>query len=397
MLDNPTRNRSSRDFAKSRTVSRRSSGNDITQPVVSKSLIETSGCGARRNQPNSKSTDFENHRLRIVACDKKSHELLNQLETLAELDGTRLKETDRRPLKHILLNGERGVGKELYARFLHDASGRRAEKFLAFNLGALSKELALSALFGHKKGSFTGAVADHAGLIKTCENGTLFLDELDEADKEVQAMLKRVVEYGTYTPVGAQETIKTNGRFVFATNRTDLQSSGIKADLLDRFWTVRIPPLRERRGDIVPLAQQFAADFGRELDDTALEFLETYDWHGNIRELKNTIERACLSANGEISVTQVEQAWFEARSTVEAIKQAENEPPNSCATLTPHSSKLPMFKSGDNLEEFLTKIESHLILKALENNNHNQTRAAEELGLSRTGLIKKIKRIKAAK
>jgi DNA-binding NtrC family response regulator len=206
----------------------------------------------------------------------------------------------------ILILGERGTGKELVARAIHRWSDRAEQKFVAVNLGAISRDLGPSEVFGYKKGAFTGADQDRDGYIQAAEGGTLFLDEIDEADERTQALLKRLIQFGTYQKVGDQEERVANVRIVAATNRIigqTGQNPSIKLDLVDRFWLVNVPPLRNRLGDVRPLAEFFSAQYGFELPEVVLTWLETLEWPGNVRQLQSTVERACALAHTPTRLT----------------------------------------------------------------------------------------------
>lgn len=206
----------------------------------------------------------------------------------------------------VLITGESGTGKEVAARQIHLLSAQAANKFVAINCGALPENLLESELFGHKKGAFTGAVADKAGLIAVADEGTLFLDEIGDMPKSLQVKLLRVLQEREFVPVGATEPMKVNLRVIAATNR-DLSavvaSGGFRQDLYYRINVVelRMPPLRERRDDIPLLARHFIEKYAREfgkrvrgLSGAACRALLYYPWPGNVRELENVIERALI-------------------------------------------------------------------------------------------------------
>jgi psp operon transcriptional activator len=219
-------------------------------------------------------------------------EIVRQAEDLARIP---------RP---VLIRGERGTGKELLARFVHARSPRRDEPYLIVNCGAFQDELLVSHLFGHEKGAFTGATEQRIGVFERAHHGTLFLDEIANLSRHAQARLHRVVEYQTFQRVGGSASIQVDVRVVAATN-ADLgaliERGEFMPDLYDRlrFAELRLPPLRERRADVPLLIDHFVAALHQELPDlgaarftdAALEALAAYDWPGNIRELKNVIER----------------------------------------------------------------------------------------------------------
>jgi DNA-binding NtrC family response regulator len=213
----------------------------------------------------------------------------------------------------VLLVGESGTGKELIANALHHASARREETFIAVNCGAIPAHLIEAALFGHEKGSFTGAVKQHVGYFEHASRGTLFLDEITEMPVDMQVKLLRVLESGTFMRVGGDEEVKVDVRLIAATNR-DLDSAvrqgNLRADLMYRLavFPVRIPPLRERGTDIELLAQHFL-DLLNAKDNTAkvfssssLDVIRSYSWPGNVRELKNVVQRAFILATDTLNV-----------------------------------------------------------------------------------------------
>ena len=215
----------------------------------------------------------------------------------------------------VLLTGETGTGKEVFAQAIHENSNRTGKSFVALNCSTFSKEILESELFGHKQGAFTGAVKDKKGFIEEANGGTLFLDEIGEMPLELQAKLLRVLETNEYIQIGDTTPKKSNFRLIAATNRnlkTESEAHHFRSDLYFRLniFEIVIPPLRERIKDIAPLAQYFVKQFSAKtnkqtlsIDPEFLHKLQTYHWPGNIRELKNVIERAVILANG-LSLTQ---------------------------------------------------------------------------------------------
>lgn len=234
----------------------------------------------------------------------------NSTETLIGIDNNfldALEKTSRlaKIARPVLICGERGTGKELFAHRLHYLSPRWDEPFIALNCAALNDNLLDSELFGHESGAFTGAQRRHQGRFERADGGTLFLDELGTAPLTVQEKLLRVIEYGEFERVGGQQTLKADVRIVCATNADlpALAAEGkFRADLLDRlaFDVVNIPPLRERPRDLTELAGHFAVQMCQEMGTPffagfsphALQQMQSYHWPGNIRELKNVIERS---------------------------------------------------------------------------------------------------------
>jgi DNA-binding NtrC family response regulator len=308
----------------------------------------------------------------FVAADPVTQSLLSTLRDFAVLDGINQK------LKHICLVGERGVGKEGLAKLIHKWSGRAEKPLVTVNFGAISKELAAAELFGARKGSYTGCNADRQGLIQRAEGGTLFLDELDEASESLQAMIKRAVQFGVFNVVGEAAESKANTRFVAATNVVDVESLKIKRDLKDRFLLLRVPPLRERRGDIRPLAEKFASEYRFALPEPVLVFLERLDWPGNVRQLQNVIERSCAIAggSGEITLDLIHRSARD-DGAIDAVTDAPDFKP---------------LRTGESLEMRLEYEERRLVMHALESCNGHKIHAANALGISRQGLYTRLKK-----
>lgn len=220
----------------------------------------------------------------------------------------------------VLIIGESGTGKEIVARAIHDRSSRRDAPFVAINCGAISPSLAESELFGHEKGSFTGASATTMGCFERAHPGTLFLDEITEMPLTMQVRLLRVLESGQYHRVGGSEQLSVNLRIVAATNqdpRELVQGGSFRSDLLYRLavFPIRVPPLRERKSDVAYLSQRFLDELNQQekthkvFSATSLQQLEDYNWPGNIRELKNTITRAFILAEEEVNIEPIGAAF----------------------------------------------------------------------------------------
>ncbi|MCX5744255.1 MAG: sigma-54 dependent transcriptional regulator, partial [Proteobacteria bacterium] len=217
----------------------------------------------------------------------------------------------------VVITGESGAGKELVARALHDLSTRKARPYVAFNCAAVPHDLFEGQLFGYRKGAFTGAVADHLGVLRAADGGTVFLDEVGELPLDVQPKLLRFLDSGEVFPLGAQRAVTVDVRVVAATNRdlaTEVSRGRFREDLFYRLQVVplHVPPLRERRDDIMPLARHFARHFASQIASQtstqtadapipafapdAIAALVAYRWPGNVRELRNVIERAMAYA-----------------------------------------------------------------------------------------------------
>jgi transcriptional regulator with PAS, ATPase and Fis domain len=286
----------------------------------------------------------------------------------------------------ILLEGETGVGKELFARAIHGASRRKDEAFVAVNAGGLSVHLIESELFGHVKGSFTGAQGDRVGLIETARGGTLFLDEVGEMSEELQVKLLRLLENGEYRRLGESAVRRADVRVLSATNRDlkkEVDRGGFRRDLYYRVSPVKltIPPLRLRSRDIQLMVRHFLrecaalngiADRYIEIDVKAMEGLELYDWPGNVRELYNEILRVVsLIGKGDL----VRFAMLS--DNIKDYLKSKNR--------------------GDGLlDRSVEQFERRLILNALDKNDWNRMRTADAVGVPRTTLIAKLKRLNVA-
>lgn len=247
----------------------------------------------------------ENINLKIEMSRLEDHQVVGKSQEILEVMETvqRWGATD----EHVLIFGESGTGKELIARAVHDFSERVNKPFVTVNCGRLDAHTAESELFGHMQGAFTSANKARAGLFELADNGTLFMDEISEMPLDVQVKLLRVLETGTFRRLGGSRDIKVDVRFVFASNKK-LQDCVARGEFREDFYhrinllPISLPPLRERRSDILPLALYFLRESKSrhekdwEITDEALAALYAYDWPGNVRELKNTIRRACILA-----------------------------------------------------------------------------------------------------
>lgn len=217
----------------------------------------------------------------------------------------------------VLLMGETGTGKEVFAQAIHENSNRVGKSFVALNCSTFSKEILESELFGHKQGAFTGAIKDKKGYIEEANGGTLFLDEIGEMPLELQAKLLRVLETSEYIQLGDTKPRKSNFRLIAATNRdlkVESEEHRFRSDLYFRLniFEIKIPPLRERVKDILPLAHYYVKQFSEKINKKALSIdegfmqkMESYQWPGNVRELKNVIERSVILVNGDILTQDV--------------------------------------------------------------------------------------------
>ena len=282
----------------------------------------------------------------------------------------------------VLVNGENGTGKELIAKALHYNSKRKGKKFVVVNCGAFNENLLESELFGHVKGAFTGAIKDKKGLFEEADGGTLFLDEIGETSMTMQVKMLRVLQEGTFTPVGATTHKKGNVRILAATNR-ELQKmvkeGTFREDLFYRLNVINlvVPPLRERKEDIKILSEHFLNKYAKEsgdqksLQSSTLERLMNHEWPGNVRELENEIERLCVLSGPD------KEIGFELLSQhIQASAR----------------NKYPGYRVNGRLKDALEELEKEMILDGLERTRWNKSRLAKELGISRAGLIMKVEK-----
>ena len=280
---------------------------------------------------------------------------------------------------NILLTGESGTGKELIARAIHQESDRKDGPFVAVNCGGMPENLMESELFGYKKGAFTGATSTKPGLVEAAKGGTLFLDEIGELSTPLQVKLLRLIQEKTYKMVGGTEDIKADVRFISATNQ-DLEQKIIKGSFREDLYYrlnvihIRIPPLRERTGDIPLLAQYFlekySRQFGKEIrkiSTYALDILKGYNFPGNVRELENIIERSVALESSNIVLPD--------SLTLSAYKKSK-----TTELIDPGQIVLP--REGLNLDDFLAGIEKELLAQALSISQGTKQKAAELLGIS---------------
>ncbi len=281
----------------------------------------------------------------------------------------------------VLIQGENGTGKELIARALHYNSRRKKNKFVIVNCGAFNENLLESELFGHMKGSFTGAIKDKKGLFEAADGGTLFLDEIGDTSMQMQVKLLRVLQEGTFTPVGSTVIKSADVRILAATNK-DLKKMvkemTFREDLYYRLnvINVQVPPLRDRKEDIPILVDHFLdkyANAGKKkaMDKECLSRLMDHTWPGNVRELENEVERLCVLAGDDMMVT--------AELLSNHIKE------NS-------KGQYPGLRVNGRLKDAIEELEKQLIVEGLERTGWNKSRLAKELGISRAGLIMKVEK-----
>ncbi|RUO25794.1 phage shock protein operon transcriptional activator [Aliidiomarina minuta] len=311
--------------------------------------------------------------------------------------------------KPVLIIGERGTGKELIAARLHFLSQRWDQPYIKLNCAALNETLLETELFGHESGAFTGASKRHEGRFERAHSGSLFLDELATTSSLVQEKLLRVIEYGEFERVGGNKTIKTDVRLIAATNE-DLPSlaerNEFRADLLDRlaFDVITLPPLRERREDIMILAEHFAIQMARELElelfsgftSKAQQKLLDYYWPGNIRELKNVVERSVYRLNNaHLPVNEVILDPFDSpyrpasnkknkltSSPINTISESEPAKINEDNVNPDTHFAMPDLDADCNFKQLTQDFEVRMLRCALQKAQYNQKKTAEKLGLT---------------
>ena len=294
----------------------------------------------------------------------------------------------------VYIAGESGVGKELVARLIHEQGPRAAGPFVPVNCGAIPSELMESEFFGHKKGSFTGAHADKAGLFQAADGGTLFLDEIAELPLPMQVKLLRAIQEKAVRPIGGRDEIPVDVRILSAThkNLAELVEQGqFRQDLFYRINVIelRVPPLRERRGDVPQLAKYIldalAAKSGMgagQLSPAAQQALASYDFPGNVRELENILERAMAMCEG----TSIDAA--------DLMLPQRNAHPVADAAGAGRLDPGPRVAAGDGgLDDYITNLERTAIIKALEESRYNKTAAARKLGITFRALRYKLKKL----
>jgi len=297
----------------------------------------------------------------------------------------------------VYIAGESGVGKELVARLIHERGPRASGPFVPVNCGAIPSELMESEFFGHRKGSFTGASVDKEGLFQAAQGGTLFLDEVAELPLHMQVKLLRAIQEKAVRPIGGRDEIPVDVRILSATHKNlgQLVEQGqFRQDLFYRINVIelRVPPLRERRGDVPQLSafilKSLAGKSGQEvgrLTPAALDALEAYDFPGNVRELENILERAMAMSDG---------ASIEASDLMLPQRGARPAPTEVAATAGAPAAAAAAAPSADGgLDDYISNIERTAIVKALEESRYNKTAAARKLGITFRALRYKLKKL----
>lgn len=302
--------------------------------------------------------------LEMVAVSPKMLEVISIAKTIASSDA-----------RSVLLLGESGVGKDLFAKFIHQNSKRKNQPFLVLNCAAVPDNLIESELFGYEKGAFTDAKAQKKGLLELADNGTIFLDEIGDMKLELQAKLLRVLEDGTFKRIGGTRDLRVDVRFIAATNqdlKKKMEEKLFREDLYYRLelFPLYIPPLRERKEDIIPIAMHFVNFYNKKtgkkvngFTEEAKNLLLSYSWPGNIRELKNTIERIMILTNKDYIYP--EELLFLKRFE----EKVQEEPPST-----------------------MEEVEINMIKNALKSTSGNISKAAKKLGISRDKMRYKLKK-----
>ncbi len=310
-----------------------------------------------------------NEDLKIIGKSRSIKKVFDIIRSVADTEST------------VLITGKSGTGKELVAKALHFTSKRKNKPFVVVNCGAISDNLIESELFGHKKGSFTGAVSDKEGFMKAANHGTLFLDEIGEMPFNLQVKLLRAIQEKEYTPVGTTSSLPVNLRFVASTNKDlaeEVKAGNFREDLYYRLNVIEIklPTLKERQEDIPLLANHFVDKYRKQMNkgirgmsEEAMRFLINHDWKGEVRELENVIERAIIFCN-------------------EDYIDKSNLPDSFLGGESPFNLSL----SG-SLEDSVKKYERDIIMSALESNDFNKEKTADDLKVGLSTLYRKLKEL----
>ena len=358
---------------------------DELQKLIKKALE------SKQNLKNKTKIRNESEKQLIVGRSPAMQDLYKSIARLSQNDLT------------VMIYGESGTGKELVAKALHKYSTRSEKPFIALNMAAIPNDLIESELFGHEKGSFTGAHQKNDGKFKLAEKGTLFLDEIGDMPIDAQTRLLRVLQEGEFTPIGGKEKIQADTRIIAAThkNLSNLIEKGeFREDLFYSLNVVpiSIPPLRERKEDIPELVNHFldkAKDLQLEpkkFTTESFQILEKYQWPGNVRELENFILKLCaLYTDENIMNDDLAEEILNLQKLDQQMLDTENQFSKILENyLSRNINKINKEYQGDVYNYFVTELEKVLLLEVLKNKNGNQLKAAELLGLNRNTLRKKI-------
>ena len=307
--------------------------------------------------------------LKIVGKSRQIKKVFDVIKSVADTEST------------VLITGRSGTGKELVARALHFTSKRKNHPFIVVNCGAISDNLIESELFGHKKGAFTGAVSDKDGFMKAANGGTLFLDEIGEMPLNLQVKLLRAIQEKEYTPVGTTTSLPVNVRFIASTNKDlneEVKEGNFREDLFYRINVIEIklPSLRDRQEDIPLIANHFVDKYRKEMNkpikgisEEAMRILINHEWKGEVRELENVIERSLIFCDGE---------YIEKKDLPESFVDEDG---------------AFSFSLSGSLEDSVKKYERDIIMNALESNQFNKEKTADDLKVGLSTLYRKLKEL----
>ena len=359
----------------------------IRKPFQNEQITATIAAGIKRRRKEEERRTLR----RAMSKDVERGEIIGRSDLMQEV--FRLVEQVAPARSTVLITGESGTGKELIAKAIHEASTRAGRPFVTVNSSNIPSELLESELFGHTRGAFTGAIAAKKGLFEVADGGSIFLDEIGDIPPETQVRLLRVIQEREFTPLGDTAPRRVDVRIVAATNidlKEAVRQGSFREDLYYRLAVVPIelPPLRDRREDILPLAQHFIQKYneenGRSVSDQmvpdVLALMESYSWPGNVRELENSIERAVVIAPGN-------------EITKECLRPEISDPKSVVSTSHDGASSgaVGEIGRGINFYEEVRRFEIDLIRRALEQTGGHQSRAARLLGMNATTLNSKIK------
>lgn len=328
-----------------------------------------------------KSSDAKKSRSAIIAESDVMLNLLEQVDTIA-------------PYKiNVLITGETGTGKELFAKAIHHAGPRREKPFVALNCAAIPEHLLEDELFGHIKGAYTGAANDRQGRFEQADGGTLFLDEIGDMNQALQMKLLRVLQENEFERLGSTKTVKVDVRVVAATSadlEEKMKSGSFRADLYHRLNVVHlnIPPLRSRREDVLPIAEGLLKRFCRVsglpdkiISEEVQRAVSRYDFPGNVRQLQNCIERAAVFSGADAEI-KLEHLPEEIRNQSDFFQN-------------PASTVIPQYipDEGIDLSSIVSEVEKELLIQTLDKTGGNKMQAAKLLNMKRTTLVEKIKRL----
>jgi two-component system nitrogen regulation response regulator NtrX len=362
----------------------------LEKPISTDKLLLTVENALRLTRLEEENRDLKRRlgRHHIIWASAAMREVMAQVEQVAASE------------TRVCVRGETGTGKELIARTLHEKSPRRNGPFISLNCAAIPAELMESELFGHEKGSFTGAAGRHIGKFEQAHRGTLFLDEIGDMPIAMQAKLLRVLEEGEIERVGGDKPLTVDVRVVVATHRNledQIRQGSFREDLYHRVFVfpIVLPPLRDRREDVRVLTENFARQLAEQnswkpksFSADAIERLEGYSWPGNVRELRNVVERILLLSSGDV----VESATV-ARALPQSVVNADTpgvRPQNSAALSIPSTTNA---LSIGTLAQRVEAFERETLLAELKRNHHHMTNAAKALGLERSHLYKKCQQL----